>query len=242
MPDMSPIKVVVIHEDPIVAAGLVVTLREQPGIQLVGTTAEDREPGSYVGDRLTAVLVTDYERGLGLLARARSPGSRRHPVPNVLVVTTRHREREIRHAMEQGARGYFIQGCGLGELVAAVRALHSGLRHVGALAAERLADSVFGQSLTDRETDVLRLLVKGYGNKAIARQLEIALGTVKSHLKTIFQKLDANSRTEVAAVAERRGLLTIRAGAPRSSASPMHDRDPSYVGHAVLMASVGSVQ
>jgi DNA-binding NarL/FixJ family response regulator len=128
-------------------------------------------------------------------------------------VTTRQSEREIRHAMEVGARGYLIQGCAIVELIHAVRALGSGLRHIGALAAQRLADSVSGQSLTERENDVLRLLVEGHDNKTIARELEIAMGTVKSHLKTIFQKLDANSRTKVAAVAERRGLLTIPVGA-----------------------------
>ena len=55
----------------------------------------------------------------------------------------------------------------------------------------------------------MRLVVEGHGNKAIAKRLDIGIGTVKTHLKAIFQKLEANSRTQVAAVAERRGLLAI---------------------------------
>lgn len=242
MHDTSSIKVVVIHDDPIVAAGLVTTLREQPGFELVGVVDIHRDQRDRLANGPASVVVTDYEHGLEVVANGRVEGSRRYSGPNVLIVTTRQSEREIRYALEQGARGYLVQGCGLGELVGAVRALHSGLRHVGALAAERLADSVSGHSLTERETEVLRLLVEGHGNKTIARQLEIALGTVKSHLKTIFQKLDANSRTEVAAVAERRGLLTIPAGSPHDSASTVRHREQRYAGVALAMLSTGSLQ
>lgn len=121
----------------------------------------------------------------------------------------RDTESEIRHALKQGARGFLLLGCSVDELVAAVRALRAGLRHVDRKAAQRLADSVACEALTGREQAVLRLLVEGMGNKAIANRLGIAIGTVKSHLKSVFQKLNAGSRTEVASVAERRGLLTV---------------------------------
>jgi len=242
MNDATPIKVLVIHEDPLVCAGLVTTLRDQPGFELVGVMDFDRYSCNRPSDQRVDVVVADYDYGIELVASARMQPSRRQSGPNVLIVTTRQSEREIRHAMEQGARGYLVQGCGLTELVDAVRALNSGLRHIGALAARRLADSVSGQSLTDRENDVLRLLVEGHGNKTIARQLDIAMGTVKSHLKTIFQKLDANSRTEVAAVAERRGLLTIPAGAPHGPALTVRHREQRYAGAALAMANIGSLQ
>ena len=61
--------------------------------------------------------------------------------------------------------------------------------------------------MTARESEVLRLVVEGVGNKSIARRLTIAVGTVKSHLKAIFGKLSVESRTQAIAVAERRGLL-----------------------------------
>jgi DNA-binding NarL/FixJ family response regulator len=69
------------------------------------------------------------------------------------------------------------------------------------------------EPLTAREEQVLRLVVAGLCNKAIGRQLGIAVGTVKSHLKSAFEKLDVQSRTQAAAAVERRGLLR-HAGTP----------------------------
>jgi two-component system NarL family response regulator len=205
------IQVQVVHCDALVAAGLVATLRDQGDIGLVWPVGGDREsPGTAARHRVD-VIVADYERGLSLLARARveHPSRLGAMHPPVLIVSQRDTEFEIRHALEAGARGFLLLGCGVDELVNGVRALRAGLRHLDGKAAQRLADSVACEALTDREQAVLRLVVEGLGNKAIANRLEIAIGTVKSHLKSIFQKLNAASRTEVATVAERRGLLTV---------------------------------
>jgi len=193
-------KVTVLHRDLLLSAGLLATLRDAPDMQVVELAAAD-------------MFIADYEQGLALIAQARyaaEPGHGR--VPQVLILTDRDSEPEIRYALEHGARGYLTVGCGPVELMEAVRMLSRGSRHLGAIAARRLADSVACEWLTTRETDVLRLLVEGHGNKAIARTLGIAIGTVKSHLKAIFQKLEANSRTQVAAVADRRGLLNSPCG------------------------------
>lgn len=202
------IKVQVVYADALVAAGLTATLSGPSDLGLVGRTADAALPSADFL-RHVDVIVTDYEHGLALLNRARADARSRQgsALPTVLIVTPRDTESEIRHALERGARGYLLLGCGVDELVAAVRALHAGIRHIGARAAQRLADSVACEALTGREQAVLRLVVEGHGNKAIANRLEIAIGTVKSHLKSIFQKLNAASRTEVATVAERRGLL-----------------------------------
>ena len=199
------IKVLIRHNDPLVASGLTATLKAHAEFALSGFDSSRQEEPCRPD-----VVITDYESGLACLTSLREQAAgRRMIAPHVLIVTHRESEREIRHALEQGARGYLILGCGLEEVVDAVRTLRRGLRHLGSVAARRLADSISCALLTARETDVLRLLAEGHGNKAIARSLDIAIGTVKTHLKAIFQKLDATSRTEVAAVAERRGLLAV---------------------------------
>jgi DNA-binding NarL/FixJ family response regulator len=189
-------RVTVLYRDPLLSAGLIATLRDESDIRISGA------------DQAADVFVADYEQGMALIAQAQ--GDARHGrVPNVLILTGRDSEPEIRHALERGARGYLTAGCGQAELVEAVRTLNRGARYVGTTAARRLADSVACEGLTARETDVLRLVVEGDGNKTIAKKLGIAVGTVKSHMKAIFQKLEASSRTQVAAVADRRGLLAI---------------------------------
>lgn len=211
MLEFQAIRIQVLYDDALVCAGLQSTLQLHSDMRLVDPVQEDAD-----------VIVADYEQGLAQLARLRvaSPW-RRGPLPRLLILSRRDSEREIRHALESGARGYLTLGCALAELVDAVRIVNRGQRHLGAAAACRLADSVAGPVLTERETDVLRLLVEGHGNKAIANRLDIALGTVKSHLKAVFQKLDAKSRTEVAAVAEKRGLLAALPGA-QLRPSPLH--------------------
>jgi DNA-binding NarL/FixJ family response regulator len=155
-----------------------------------------------------AVFVTDYETGLAIVKAAHDADvARERWIPKVMIVTQRDREAEIRHALEQGIQGYLLLGCRLEEMNDGVRALHRGLRHLGQAAARRIAESFSHQSLTDRECTVLRLLVAGCSNKGIALDLDIALGTVKAHVKAILGKLEAKTRTEAAAVAQRRGLF-----------------------------------
>jgi DNA-binding NarL/FixJ family response regulator len=216
---VEAVRVWVHYGDALLRAGLTAALQSEPGFAImVPDTPADLD--AAIRASATEVVVADYEQGMQVLrdASERSAGVRRQ-VPNVLILTRRESEGEIRHALQQGARGYLILGCAVGELVEAIRAVHRGLRHVGSVAARRLADSIACEGLTGREVDVLRLVSQGHSNKAVARELDIAIGTVKSHLKAVFQKLDAHTRTEVAAVAERRGLLAAHGHPPSAGAA-----------------------
>ncbi|WP_298928996.1 response regulator transcription factor [uncultured Ramlibacter sp.] len=198
MSKLPTITVHLMHQDPLISSGMKSTLREQADLELL------------TDGRAADVTVADYENGMALITAARSAAARgADRMPKVLILTARESEWEIRRALEQGARGYLIMGCSPDELVAGIRTLHQGARYICTPAARRLADSVATASLTGREADVLRLVAEGLCNKVVARELDIAIGTVKSHLKAIFEKLGAKNRTEVTAVAERRGLLTL---------------------------------
>lgn len=196
MRDSTAIKVQVRCNDPLLCTGLKASLKDQPDLSYL---PDDQDSAD--------VIVADYDQGLQFIAGTQAKGLVARNSPKVLIVTSRASEWEIRTALELGARGYLIQGCELSELISGVRAVHHGLRHLCGPAARRLADSIAHATLTCRELEVLRLVAEGLGNKSIARELAIAVGTVKSHLKTIFDKLGAKSRTELASVAKHRGLL-----------------------------------
>lgn len=200
------IKIAVFHNEPFVAAGLVDTLRRQPDFTLEQAAWQ----GSWL-ERLERchadVVVADYESALGLIAAARAGRRAQAALARVLVLTGRETESEIRHAFACGVQGYQTLGGGLADLFDGVRSIHQGARYLCPVAARRLADSAAGKGLTERESDVLRLVVEGCCNKTVARKLAIAPDTVKGHMKAILQKLDANNRTQAAAVAERRGLF-----------------------------------
>jgi DNA-binding NarL/FixJ family response regulator len=147
------------------------------------------------------VVIADYESGLRLIAAGGAPGRR------VMILTHSDSEAKICHALEQGARGYILCGCGLQDLVDGLRSVHLGGIALGPLVASRIADRMKQQALTRREGDILRYMMLGMSNKAIATKLTLAVGTVKTHVKAVLEKLDASSRTQAVSIAQRRGIL-----------------------------------
>jgi DNA-binding NarL/FixJ family response regulator len=153
--------------------------------------------------RRADVVIADYTRGLECAA----DGSKRLGGA-VVLVTASNREQEIRRALEAGIQGYVLLGCDMNELAEAVRVVGYGSKYLCLQAAQRMAESLTREALTPREMDVLRLLSVGSCNKWIARDLDIAVCTVKVHVKAIMAKLGARSRTHAVAVAAHRGLVS----------------------------------
>jgi DNA-binding NarL/FixJ family response regulator len=198
--DHDPISVLVMHADPLIAIGLAAALRQRLEFTVLVHKGDDA-PAKGID-----VVVTDYQDGVELV----SAPSKRLPslkAARVLVMTTHNREYEVRLALEAGVHGYLLLGCPIQELIAGVNALGRGSRYLCLAVAQRMAESLTREALTQREGDVLRLLVRGQCNKSIAKQLDIAVGTVKAHVKAIMGKLDASSRTQAASVAAQRGLI-----------------------------------
>ena len=133
-----------------------------------------------------------------------------------MILTHNDSEAKICHALEQGARGYLLLGCSLKDLMDGLRSMHLGGIALGPLVAIRIADSMKQQALTRREEDILAQMMVGLSNKGIASKLALAVGTVKTHVKSILRKLDAASRTEATAIAQRRGILHEERGPPHS--------------------------
>ena len=201
-----PLKVLVAHPDPIVGAGVVAALRQHPNFEVSAGPAGDAAPFGSTVD----VVVTDHANAIRLTDRAaRAPDSRRADT-RVLALTASDREADIRRALQTGIHGYVVLGGSLDELIHAVQAVGLGVRYLCPIVAQRMADSLAGETLTQRENQVLRLVATGQSNKAIARQLEIELGTVKSHVSAIMMKLGAISRTQAANIALTRGLMDER--------------------------------
>lgn len=192
----STIRIMVSHSDPVAQAGLSAAFSGYDDFEVVDGPA----PGAK---DVPDIIAADFQRGVALMSPPRS-GAR---LAKVLIVANNERESDIRQALKLGARGYIVQGCSLEELARAVREAIRGNVYLGASIAQRLADSIYGDALTAREEDVLRYVVEGLCNKDIAKRLNLAVGTVKSHLRGVYAKLDVKSRTHAVAVADRRGLL-----------------------------------
>lgn len=188
-----PLKVSICHSEPIINAGLTALLAAQPNIELY--------PGRPGHASWADVVVTDYSDGLARMQGF--PECRER----VMIVTRREREWDVRTAMAAGIHGYLTQHCSSHELLAALHALRDGQRYFNKELQARATGHALHCSFTPRENQVLELLALGSSNKQIARQLEIGVGTVKSHIKSLFGKLGATTRTNAVVRATQRGIV-----------------------------------
>ncbi|SDG45146.1 MULTISPECIES: response regulator transcription factor [unclassified Duganella] len=194
------VKVLIAHGDAIVNAGLAALLGAHSDMHI-----------AFGGDQLAAhrtadVIILDHRSGLEHMRRSAAAHHGEHQ-PRVLIVTQLEREWEVRTAMMAGVHGYLLQNSDTEQLLTAVRTLSRGMRYLSAELSRCVADSFTRIGLTSRETDVLQLLAQGQCNKSIARELGIGVGTVKTHVKGLFDKLGATARTHAVVLATRRGLV-----------------------------------
>jgi DNA-binding NarL/FixJ family response regulator len=198
--------ILVMHDDPLLCAGLVTALRQDAALEIHVDSADTASPDGPPID----VVIADYSHAMRLADPAFRAAHPPLAAARILALTSNDREADIRRAIEAGIHGYLLLGGSLGELIEGVTTVARGVRYLGRSVAQRMADSLTRVSLTSREIEVLQLVVTGESNKAIARELRIEVGTVKAHMTAILTKLGARSRTQAAGIAATRGLVEER--------------------------------
>jgi two-component system NarL family response regulator len=202
MTQFPTIKVLIAHGDPLIAAGLAVSLQSQRDFETSVYRTESKLWGGTARDLPAAdVVVADYDMAIRLITSAGAASHR------VVILTHSDAEARVCRALEQGARGYLLLGCSLQDLFDGLRAVRLGGTALGPQVAGRVGEWMTQRALTRREADILREMMLGHSNKRIAMELNVAIGTVKTHVKSVLDKLHAASRTEAVAIAQRRGLL-----------------------------------
>ena len=126
-----------------------------------------------------------------------------------VVLTTYDGDEDIYRALRAGAQGYLLKDAPPDQLLDALRAVHAGRKRIPPEIAQKLAERVHGEELTERESEVLSLIVAGKTNSNIALELFIAESTVKFHINHILAKLDVPDRAQAIIVALRRGLARL---------------------------------
>jgi DNA-binding NarL/FixJ family response regulator len=193
------VAVMILYDDPVIAAGLATVLREHGSFQIIPAP----EPGDllYGAPPADLVVLADYETALRLAHTAHRWGK------NMIIFTSCDSEAKICRALETGARGYLLHGIGLTELFEGIRSVRGGGVALSPLVAARITGRIQSKTLTAREKAVLEQLMLGLSNKSIASRLNLRVGTVKTHLKSILEKLGADSRTAAVVMAQSRGIL-----------------------------------
>jgi two-component system NarL family response regulator len=131
------------------------------------------------------------------------------PNARIIVLTTYDGDEDIYRGLRAGAKSYLLKDVRREELFQCIRQVNAGRTYVPPAIAAKLAERLPSDELTPREAEVLRLLANGKPNKLIGADLAISEVTVKSHVQSVFRKLNVLSRTEAIAVANRKGLLRL---------------------------------
>jgi two-component system, NarL family, response regulator LiaR len=209
-PRRDPIKVLVVDDHWVVRQGLRMFLDLESAITVVGEASDGREAIDLARQLRPDVVLMDilmpHVDGIEAITHIKAE----MPRIEVIALTSVLQDGSVSDAIQAGAIGYLIKDTRGDQLVQAIRDAAEGRVHLSPEAAIRLAKDLRGpervESLTKRETSVLKLVAEGLANKEIARRLSISEKTVKAHLNNVFAKLDVHSRTQAALEAIRSGI------------------------------------
>jgi len=213
-PDLPPLKVMIVEDDPMMQLGLEQTLSEYPQLTLVGQVSDGYQAVEMAQKLAPDIIVMDIglPRQDGIAATQQIKALM--PAVRVVMLTSHVTETEVIAALSSGADAYCIKGTNVDRLIAAIAAAQEGATYLDPQIARRViehlkppaATNLVGQ-LSQRELEVLKLMVEGKSNPEIAAELYLSPNTVKTHIRGIMNKLAVDDRVQAAVVALRAGLV-----------------------------------
>jgi two-component system NarL family response regulator len=209
MAKRKPIRLLVVDDHHVVRSGLAASLGLEDDLAVIAEAGQADEAVAQFRKHQPDVVLMDLRlpgaNGIAAVTALRS----QWPEARVLMFTTFEGEEDIYRAMQAGARGYLLKSAPREELLAAIRAVAAGERHLPPALAQRLAGRISTPEVSDREREVLQLMARGKANKEIAAALGISEETVKRHASNLFVKMGVADRAQATSEGIRRGLIRV---------------------------------
>src|SRR5438132_6250222 len=208
-PKKHRIGVLIADDHSVLRQGLVSLIGFEADMIVVAEASNGREAVDLWKQHRPEVTLLDLRMpeldGVGVIKQIRAEDEN----TRIVVLTTFDSDEDIYRAIQAGAKGYLLKDVPREALIDCIRRVHAGETCFPVHLANKLAERVRGESVSEREIDVLKLMAQGKSNKEIGSALFISSGTVKSHVKSIFAKLKVNTRAEAVANAAHRGLIQL---------------------------------
>jgi len=206
-PKAVPIRVLIAEDHSLVRRGLAAIINMEEDVTVIGEAGDGQEAIELWRSLRPDVVLMDLRmprvEGVEAIRRIRAED----PKAAIIVLTTFDHDEDIYAGLRAGAKAYLLKDVQPEELFNCIRAVHAGEAYLQPKVAAKLAQRVQEEPLTEREEQILKLLAEGKSNRAIGVVLHITESTVKSHMKSLFVKLDVTSRAEAISLAARRGLV-----------------------------------
>ncbi|MGA2368164.1 MAG: response regulator transcription factor [Dehalococcoidia bacterium] len=214
---MEAIKILIVDDHPVVREGICSMLKREPDFKIVGEATNGLEAIERVRELSPDVVLMDLRMPEMDGVEAISKIKEERPEVKFIILTTFSDDEYIFKGIAAGARAYLLKDAPREELFKAIRAVSRGESLIQPVVASRLLDRLAelskktpsAEMLSERELEVLRLMASGVSNRDIAGQLSITQSTVKTHITSIFQKLNVTTRTEAVTTALRKGMIQL---------------------------------
>jgi NarL family two-component system response regulator LiaR len=209
----QPIRVMLVDDHMMVRRGLATFLKVFDDLQLVGEAENGAAAIQLCGEVLPDVVLMDMFMPDMDGATATRVIRQQFPQVQVIALTSFKEGELIKKALEAGAIAYLLKDVSADDLVRAIRAAHAGRATLSPEAAQALVETanqppMKGLDLTEREREVLALMVEGLNNTQIAGRLTVSPSTIKSHVSNVLSKLGVVSRTEAVTLALRNRIVS----------------------------------
>jgi NarL family two-component system response regulator LiaR len=203
----------IVDDHTMVRRGLTTILKVFDDLQLVGEAESGEAAIQLCAEVLPDVILMDMSLPGMDGAMATRAIRKKLPQIQVIVLTSFKDGKLIKQALEAGAIGYLLKDVSADDLVQAIRSAHAGRVTLSPEAAQSLVETANlpptpGQDLTEREREVLTLMIEGLNNVQIAGRLTVSPSTIKSHVSNILSKLGVASRTEAVTLALRNQIIS----------------------------------
>lgn len=203
----KPIRILIVDDHFILRMGLIASLKADPELNVVAEADKGSQALPLYRKHLPDVVLMDLRMPDMSGVEATAAIRKEFPNARVMILSSHDLEEDIFRAFQAGALGYVLKDVQSERLGKAIRTVARGEKFIPAEIAKSLADHGSGSELTEREREVLQLLVKGLNNREIGRTLGFSENTAKFHCKNIFIKLQVSDRTEAVTAAFQRGII-----------------------------------